>query len=115
LQKAALSGNKKFFLGTDSAPHAIDKKESSCGCAGIFSAPYALQLYLDFFETHGALDKFEAFASHYGANFYGLAINQDTITLEKRPSHAAKSFPLGKSRVIPIAADEVLNWSLADD
>src|SRR3954454_16163797 len=82
VRKAATSGSPKFFLGTDSAPHSRDAKESACGCAGIFNAPFALESYVQVFEEEGALDKFEAFASVNGALFYDLPLNEDTVTLE---------------------------------
>src|SRR4030095_1717472 len=83
VRQAAVSGSPKFFLGTDSAPHARDAKESACGCAGIFNAPFALETYVEVFEDEGALDRFEAFASENGARFYGLPLNEGTITLDR--------------------------------
>ena len=83
VRKAATSGSPKFFLGTDSAPHAREAKESACGCAGIFNAPFALESYATVFEEEGALDRFEAFASENGPRFYGLPLNEGTITLER--------------------------------
>ena len=83
MRKAATSGSPKFFLGTDSAPHARHAKESACGCAGIFNAPFALESYATVFEEEGALDRFEAFASLNGPRFYGLPVNEDTVTLER--------------------------------
>jgi dihydroorotase len=95
LLEAAISGKRKFFLGTDSAPHARNRKESACGCAGIYTAHAALELYVQIFEAAGALDKLEAFASHFGADFYGLPRNKGTITLEKRDWQVPDSYPLG--------------------
>jgi dihydroorotase len=107
---AATSGSKKFFLGTDSAPHLKDKKEASCGCAGSYTAHAAIELYAEAFEAAGALDKLEAFASFYGADFYGLPRNTDTITLEKSPWQVPDSYPLANDRVVPIRAGEMLDW-----
>jgi dihydroorotase len=108
VREAALSGSPKFFLGTDSAPHARGAKESACGCAGIFNAPFALESYATVFEEDGALDKFEAFASINGARFYDLPLNEDTITLEK----AEISVPDEIEGVVPFHAGETLRWSL---
>lgn len=112
LISAATSGNKKFFLGTDSAPHVQSKKESSCGCAGIYSAPYALPLYAEVFEQANALDKLEAFASFYGADFYGLERNKKTITLIKQPLTIPTELPFGATHVIPIQAGQTLSWQV---
>jgi dihydroorotase len=112
---AATSGNKKFFLGTDSAPHEKSKKESSCGCAGIFSAHAAIEMYATAFEEIDALDKLESFASFYGPDFYGLPRNTDTITLKKEPWVVPESYPLGNTTddiVVPLMAGETLNWKL---
>jgi dihydroorotase len=109
---AATSGNKKFFLGTDSAPHTQHKKESACGCAGIFSAPLAIELYTRIFDENQALDKLEAFASFYGADFYGLARNTDTITLLKKSWTVPKDFALGDERIIPLHAGEAETWMI---
>ena len=109
---AAISGNKKFFLGTDSAPHARERKESSCGCAGIYTAHAALELYVQAFETAGALDKLESFASHFGPDFYGLPRNTQTITLEKTDWTIPGSYPLGESTVVPMHAGEILHWQV---
>ncbi len=110
LIEAATSGNNKFFLGTDSAPHARERKESSCGCAGIYTAHAALELYAEAFEAAGALDRLEGFASHYGPDFYGLPRNTQTITLEKTDWTVADSYPLGDSTVVPMYAGETLHW-----
>lgn len=114
LLQAATSGNAKFFLGTDSAPHPKESKESACGCAGIYTAHAALELYATAFEQAGALDKLEAFASHHGADFYGLPRNKDTITLTKTDWHVPESYSLGDSTVVPMLAGETLGWRLQD-
>jgi dihydroorotase len=110
LVAAAISGNRKFFLGTDSAPHTRERKESSCGCAGIYTAHAALELYAQVFEAAGALDKLEGFASHFGPDFYALPRNTDTITLEKTDWQVPDSYPLGDSSVVPMSAGETLHW-----
>jgi len=109
---AAISGNPKFFLGTDSAPHAKDKKEAACGCAGSYTALSAIELYAEAFEAAGALDKLEAFASHFGPDFYGLARNNDTITLVKQPWQLPESLAFGESQLVPLRAGETLQWKL---
>ena len=108
VRRAATSGSPKFFLGTDSAPHAREAKESACGCAGIFNAPHALECYASVFEEEGALDRFEAFAAENGARFYGLPLNEGTVTLEK----AAAQVPGEVAGVVPFHAGETLAWSL---
>jgi dihydroorotase len=109
---AATSGNSKFFLGTDSAPHYQKEKESACGCAGVFSAHAAIELYADAFEKANKLDMLEGFASNYGADFYGLKRNTEIITLEKRPWTVPKSYSFSDSKVIPFLAEEQLSWRL---
>ena len=109
---AATSGNPKFFLGTDSAPHYQKEKESACGCAGVFSAHAAIELYADAFEKANKLDMLEGFASNYGADFYGLKRNTEIITLEKRPWTVPKSYSFSNSKVIPFLAEEQLSWRL---
>ena len=109
---AATSGSPKFFLGTDSAPHYQNEKESACGCAGIFSAHAAIELYADAFEKANKLDMLEGFASNYGADFYGLKRNTETITLEKRPWTVPKSYSFSDSKVIPFFAEEQLSWRI---
>lgn len=109
VRAAAVSGSPKFFLGTDSAPHAVHTKEAACGCAGIFNAPYALESYIQVFDEEGALDKFEGFASEHGPNFYGLALNGDTITLER----GATVVPDTIGEVVPFHAGETLGWRIA--
>ena len=109
LRQAVVSGSPKFFLGTDSAPHVRAAKESACGCAGIFNAPFALESYLTVFEAEGALDKFEGFASEHGPRFYGLPLNEGTITLVREPSEV----PDESAGVVPFHAGEILDWKLA--
>lgn len=110
VRKAATSGSTKFFLGTDSAPHTREAKELSCGCAGIFNAPFALESYAAVFEEEGALQHFEAFASTNGARFYGLAVNEGMVTLEKREIDVPQEI----SGIVPFHAGETLRWRLAD-
>jgi dihydroorotase len=112
LLEAATSGNPRFFLGTDSAPHARGAKESACGCAGIYSAHAAIELYAEAFEEAGALDKLEAFASLNGPDFYGLPRNSEKITLVRKPWQVPDSYPFGEETVIPMAAGETLQWRL---
>lgn len=113
LVAAATSGSRRFFLGTDSAPHARGDKESACGCAGVFSAPVALELYATAFEKAGALDKLEAFTSHNGADFYGMARNTGTVTLERRDWQLPESYAYaGGQRIVPMKAGETLGWKL---
>jgi dihydroorotase len=115
LRKAAASGNAKFFLGTDSAPHAVSAKEADCGCAGIFSAPTAMELYAQVFDEEGALDKLEAFASLNGPAFYGLPVNEATVTLKKEQGRAPGDVPVeGGEAVKPFLAGETLAWTLVD-
>ncbi|GGW58508.1 dihydroorotase [Halomonas sp. 141] len=113
LLKAATSGSAKFFLGTDSAPHAKGDKESSCGCAGAYTAPAAIELYAMAFESVGALDKLEAFASLNGPRFYGLAPNGDTITLVRRDWQLPESYPYTAGQtIVPLQAGETLAWQM---
>ena len=109
VRKAAISGSPKFFLGTDSAPHAREAKESACGCAGIFNAPFALESYAAVFEEEGALDRFEGFASNHGAGFYGLPRNDGTVTLER----SRIVTPAEIDGLVPFHAGESLSWRLA--
>lgn len=109
---AAISGNPKFFLGTDSAPHAREAKESACGCAGIYSAHNAIELYAEVFEKSACLDKLEAFASHHGADFYGLPRNEGTITLEKKSWQIPETLAFGESEIIPFRAGEHCQWKM---
>ena len=115
LLTAATSGNAKFFLGTDSAPHAQHAKESACGCAGCFSAYSALELYAEAFEEVGALDKLEGFASHYGSDFYGLARNTKKISLRKITSKLPTHLPLGNDMIVPLNAGQPIRWSVTND
>ncbi len=112
LLAAATSGNPKFFLGTDSAPHATHAKESPCGCAGVYSAHAAIELYAEAFEGEGALDKLEGFASHFGADFYRLPRNSDNITLSKSTWTVPASMPLGASHLTPLRAGESVAWQV---
>ena len=110
LIEAATSGSHKFFLGTDSAPHAQNQKETSCGCAGIYTAHAAIELYAEAFEQVGSLDKLEGFASFYGADFYGLPRNTDTITLEKIDWQVPDSYSFAQQKLIPLRAGEIIHW-----
>jgi dihydroorotase len=110
LIEAATSGNPKFFLGTDSAPHAVGAKESACGCAGIYTAHAALALYAEAFEDAGALDRLEAFASYYGADFYGLPRNATTVTLVREPWTVPERLRFGDTTLVPLRAGETLRW-----
>jgi len=112
---AIASGNPKFFLGTDSAPHAKNQKESSCGCAGIFSAHAAIELYTTVFDLMGAIDKLEAFASFYGPDFYGLSRNSGTITLEKSEQRIPESYPMVDQSVVPLMAGQTIPWKIKSD
>ncbi len=111
LRRAATSGSSKFFLGTDSAPHAREAKESACGCAGIFNAPYALESYIAVFEAEDALDHFEGFASRHGPAFYGLPVNEETVTLEKRDCVVPDEIDVGAAKLVPFHAGETLGWT----
>ena len=121
LRAAATSGSTKFFLGTDSAPHPRHAKEAACGCAGIYNAPFALESYLQVFEDEGALDRFEAFASEHGPRFYGLPLNEGTISLERISDDASDPVPATleladgtdtPTRLVPFHAGERLSWRL---
>ncbi|WP_122222050.1 dihydroorotase [Pseudomonas syringae group genomosp. 3] len=114
LLDAATSGSGKFFLGTDSAPHAQHAKENACGCAGCYTAYAAIELYAEAFEQRNALDKLEGFASLHGPAFYGLPANQDTITLVREEWTAPASLPFGELTVIPLRAGEKLRWRLEE-
>jgi dihydroorotase len=111
VRAAATSGSPKFFLGTDSAPHSRHAKESGCGCAGIFNAPFALEAYATVFDEDGALDRLEAFASENGARFYGLPLNEDSVTLER----VEVSVPdrLGGD-IVPFLAGQTIGWRFVD-
>lgn len=112
LIEAATSGNPKFFLGTDSAPHALHKKESDCGCAGAYTAYAAIELYAEAFEAAGALDRLEGFASFFGPDFYGLPRHQDTITLVKEDWSAPQTLDFGGEPLKPLRAGETLGWQV---
>ncbi len=112
LAKAAASGNPKFFLGTDSAPHAQHTKETACGCAGIYTAHAALELYAEAFEQMGALDRLEGFASFYGADFYRLPRNTGKITLRKESWPVPDSLAFGEHRLVPLRAGESITWKI---
>jgi dihydroorotase len=112
LLKAATSGSAKFFLGTDSAPHAKHTKEASCGCAGCYTALHAMELYATAFESVNALDKLEGFASFFGADFYRLPRNEDSITLEKSPWHVPEELPFPTSPLVPLRAGEEIGWRM---
>lgn len=112
LVKAAVSGSPKFFLGTDSAPHPKSAKEASCGCAGMYTAHAAIELYAEAFEAAGALDKLEGFASFYGPDFYQLSRNNDTITLRKESWLVPESMPFADDVLVPLRAGQAVAWKL---
>jgi dihydroorotase len=114
LLAAATGGNPKFFLGTDSAPHPQHAKESACGCAGIYTAHAAIELYAEAFEQVDALDRLEAFASFHGADFYRLPRNAATIVLERRAWTVPKQIGSGREAIVPFRADQAVAWHLAD-
>jgi dihydroorotase len=113
LRKAVISGSPKIFLGTDSAPHAVARKEMDCGCAGLFNAPFALESYAATFEEERALDRLEAFASEHGPRFYGLPLNEGRVVLERSPNLAPEVYGEGNLAVKPFHAGEVLAWRFA--
>jgi dihydroorotase len=113
LRKAATSGNPKFFLGTDSAPHGVSAKESSCGCAGIFSAPCAIESYAAVFAEEDTLDRLEGFASEHGPRFYGLPLNDSMVTLHKSSDAVPDHIDCDGTPVVPFHAGEVIGWKLA--
>ena len=113
LVQAATSGSKKFFLGTDSAPHAQHTKENACGCAGCYTAHAAIELYAEAFEAAGALDKLEGFASFFGADFYSLPRNTGTVTLRKEGWQVPATVGFGEHRLVPLRAGEAMKWKLA--
>ena len=115
LRKAATSGLPKFFLGTDTAPHARSAKESACGCAGIFNAPVALECYATVFEEEGALDRLESFASEHGACFYGLPLNWGQVTLTRRPTSVPGHIHAAGADIVPFCASHTLPWSFATE
>lgn len=112
VRAAAVSGSPRFFLGTDTAPHVVGAKESGCGCAGIFNAPFALEAYLRVFDEEGALDRFEGFASEHGARFYGLPLNEGTITLVRDSVTVPAMIGEGAMAVVPFLAREAIGWRL---
>ena len=114
LIKAATSGNKKFFLGTDSAPHAQHTKENACGCAGCYSAHSAIELYAEAFENAGALDKLEGFASFYGADYYSLPRNKNKVSLRKEEWQVPASVGFGEHQLVPLRAGEMMKWKLVE-
>jgi dihydroorotase len=114
LVQAAISGSPKFFLGTDSAPHAKSAKEASCGCAGMYTAHAAIELYAEVFDEMHALDKFEGFASVFGPNFYGLPVNQDTISLQKQAWQVPDTIPYDNDVLVPLRAGQMVQWQLLD-
>ena len=113
LRAAAVSGSPKFFLGTDSAPHAKGDKESACGCAGIFNAPFAIESYAAVFDEESAMDRLEGFASEFGPRFYGLPLNEDTITLKRLPHTIPETLEAGGGPIVPFHAGQELSWQLA--
>jgi dihydroorotase len=114
LVDAATSGSAKFFLGTDSAPHAVHTKEAECGCAGCFTAPVAIELYAEAFEGAGALPMLEGFASHHGPDFYGLPRNEDSVTLVRRETEIPAEWVLGESVVRPWRGGSTTSWALIE-
>jgi dihydroorotase len=113
LLSAATGGSKKFFLGSDSAPHARRDKESACGHAGVYSAHAALELYAEAFESAGALDKLEAFASFHGADFYRLPRNTGKVMLRKESWIVPRDMPFGAETVVPLRSGESIAWRLS--
>ena len=112
VRAAAVSGSPKFFLGTDSAPHVVGAKESGCGCAGIFNAPFALESYAMVFDQEGALDRLEGFASEHGANFYRLPLNEGTVTLQRASVTVPDRIGVGATEVVPFHAGETIDWQV---
>ena len=115
LVKAATSGNPSFFLGTDSAPHTKDSKESACGCAGVYTANAAIELYAEVFEQANALDRLENFASIFGPEFYRLPVNTDTITLIKQPQQVPDYLTMASDQLVPLRAGGTIAWSVAEN
>ncbi|BCA59588.1 dihydroorotase [Sphingomonas sp. HMP6] len=114
VRAAAVSGSPAFFLGTDSAPHEIDRKEAACGCAGIFNAPYAIESYAAVFDEESALDKFAGFASEHGPRFYGLPLNTETVTLERAGQRVPDRIGEGALALVPFHGGETIGWRLVD-
>ena len=113
VRAAATSGSPQFFLGTDSAPHSVARKEAACGCAGIFNAPYALESYAAVFDEDGVLDRLQGFASEHGPRFYGLPLNEGTVTLERTPVAVPERMMAGDEPIVPFHAGEHLPWRIA--
>jgi len=113
VRRAATSGSPKFFLGTDSAPHGVERKEAACGCAGIFNAPFALEAYATVFEEEDALDRLEAFASEHGPRFYGLPLNEGQVVLERVPVTIPETLAAAGTRIVPFGAGNSLPWRFA--
>jgi dihydroorotase len=111
--QAATRGTPRFFLGTDSAPHPAHLKEHATGCAGCYTAPAAMELYAQAFEAAGALDRLEGFASHFGADFYGLPRNTGTLTLRRQPWQLPEAYPFGQAQIKPLCGGETLAWKVA--
>jgi dihydroorotase len=114
VRAAATSGSSQFFLGTDSAPHTAARKEAACGCAGIFNAPHAIESYAAVFDEDGVLDRLEGFASEHGPRFYGLPLNEGTMTLERVPVTVPDRIAIGDDALVPFHAGEQLAWRVAD-
>jgi dihydroorotase len=114
LRRAATSGSTKFFLGTDSAPHLTGQKESACGCAGIFNAPFAIESYATTFDEEGALDRLEGFASEHGPRFYGLSLNEDRIVLQRETMVVPEGIETPSGNLVPFHAGETLTWRIVD-
>lgn len=114
LLEVLAAGDARFFLGTDSAPHARHAKESACGCAGIFSAHAGIELYAQVFETEGILPRLQAFAAEFAADFYRIGRNQDSITLVREPWTVPASYPYGDTQLVPLRAGETISWRLLD-
>src|SRR5690606_29099519 len=112
LVAAVTSGDARFFLGTDSAPHAIGAKEAACGCAGIYTAAHALQLYAEVFEQADALDRLAGFASAHGADFYGLPRNEGTVTLTRADEPVPEAYPFGDGSLVPFRAGSCTSWTI---
>ena len=113
LRKAATSGSSKFFMGTDSAPHSVENKQSACGCAGVFNAPFAIESYAQTFDQENALDKLEGFASLHGPKFYGLMPNDRKILLERKDIFVSDAYDIMDTQIIPFHAGETLKWCFA--
>lgn len=112
LIQAALSGDKRFFAGSDSAPHAKNQKESSCGCAGVYYGPHTVAIYTEFFARHHSLDKLEAFLSHYGADYYGLERNTETIQLSNHTNHIPDEYEYQNGTIVPFWFGQEINWQI---